>query len=209
MKILLVSATAFEVEPYMRDHPSTEVLITGVGIPSAMFQLTGKLLRQEYNLVIQAGIAGVYDNKIEKGAVVVVERDTFGDLGVYEKGSFRSLFETGLLDENDLPYKNGWLCNPHKLQEQLDLQKVRGLTINTLTDDPESITRIRNKFNADIETMEGAAFHYACLMLKVPFLQLRSVSNLVGERDKGKWNIQEAVTHLNYEISKTIRNLSQ
>lgn len=208
MKMLLVSATAFEVEPLLRENPPLDVLITGVGIPHAMFQVNRKLLQQDYDLVIQGGIAGAYDTKIEKGTVVVVERDTFGDIGVYEKGKLHTLFETGLLDPGDLPYKQGWLCNPYPLDQLDGLPKVSALTVNTLTDDQETIGRIREKFHADIESMEGAAFHYVCLMLRVPFLQIRSVSNLVGERDKGKWNMKESITHLNQEIKKIIRNLS-
>ena len=34
--------------------------------------------------------------------------------------------------------------------------------------------------------MEGAALHYACIMEHIPFIQLRAVSNFVGERDKNK-----------------------
>jgi futalosine hydrolase len=45
--------------------------------------------------------------------------------------------------------------------------------------------------------MEGAAFHYVCLTEKVPFLQLRAVSNYVGERNKKNWNIKLAIENLN------------
>ena len=45
--------------------------------------------------------------------------------------------------------------------------------------------------------MEGAAFHYVCLMKNIPFLQLRAVSNYIGERDKSKWKIAEAIEEVN------------
>ena len=49
-----------------------------------------------------------------------------------------------------------------------------------------------NKFLPVIESMEGAALHYVCLMEKIPFLQIRSISNYIGERDKKKWNMKDA-----------------
>ena len=54
----------------------------------------------------------------------------------------------------------------------------------------------RKKYNPAIETMEGAAFSYICAIEKINFLSLRSVSNLVGERDKSLWNIPLAIENL-------------
>jgi futalosine hydrolase len=44
-------------------------------------------------------------------------------------------------------------------------------------------------------------------MEKIPFLQLRSVSNVLGERDKSRWKISEALQHLNEELISFIRKL--
>ena len=52
--------------------------------------------------------------------------------------------------------------------------------------------------------MEGAALHYVCLQEKVPFIQLRAISNYVGERDKSKWKMQEAITNLHNELLKLL-----
>jgi hypothetical protein len=37
--------------------------------------------------------------------------------------------------------------------------------------------------------MEGAALHYMGRDLFIPFIQLRAVSNYIGERDKNKWKM--------------------
>ncbi len=52
------------------------------------------------------------------------------------------------------------------------------------------------KFGAEVESMEGAAFHYVCLQQKINFLQLRSISNRVGERDKSKWKLKRQLKTL-------------
>jgi futalosine hydrolase len=63
------------------------------------------------------------------------------------------------------------------------------------------------KFDADVESMEGAALHYVCLQQQQSFLQLRGISNAVGERNKEKWATGEAVTNLNKELKILIQNL--
>ena len=60
-----------------------------------------------------------------------------------------------------------------------------------------------------VESMEGAALHYVCLMEKIPFLQIRSISNLIGERDKTRWKIKEAMKSLNETLITLIQKLEK
>ena len=55
--------------------------------------------------------------------------------------------------------------------------------------------------------MEGAALHYACLMEGVPFLQLRSMSNYIGERNKKKWDMQVSISNLNNALIEIVKDL--
>ena len=206
MNILVVAATEFELGSFDRQNNSEDVLITGIGIPATIFHLTKKLYQKNYDLVIQAGIAGAFGDTLKTGSVVMVEKDTYGDIGIDEKENFKTLFETGLASENNFPFKNGWLLNQHEYFTHPTLPAVKGITVNKITDDATQIKNLAEKFRADIESMEGAAFHYVCLQQKVKFLQLRSISNIVGERDKEKWNIQEAILNLNIELKKIIQN---
>ena len=56
--------------------------------------------------------------------------------------------------------------------------------------------------------MEGAALHYICLQDEISFVQIRTVSNYVGERDKTKWKIKEAFENLNDELLNLIDQLT-
>ena len=47
-----------------------------------------------------------------------------------------------------------------------------------------------------LSEMEGAGVYYASLMERVPFFEIRTVSNAVGERDTSKWNSREALDTL-------------
>jgi len=47
-----------------------------------------------------------------------------------------------------------------------------------------------------VESMEGAAFMSTCLIHKVPFAQVRAVSNLVERRNRESWKMAEAIHNL-------------
>ncbi|MDQ6889166.1 MAG: futalosine hydrolase, partial [Bacteroidota bacterium] len=132
--------------------------------------------------------------------------DTFADIGIEENGKFHTLFEKGFAKEDDFPFKGGWLKNEQSFIEKIGLPLVKAITINKITDDKNLITQLREKFDARVESMEGAAFHYVCLQKHINFFQLRSISNTVGERDKSKWEMKEAISILNTELEKIVQN---
>jgi futalosine hydrolase len=41
----------------------------------------------------------------------------------------------------------------------------------------------------------------------IPFVQIRSISNYVGERNKQKWKLKEAVQNLNKELIRLVEGL--
>jgi len=200
MQILLAAATEYEIEPFMREHPSADILITGIGVPSTIYHLTRRIHLIDYDIVIQAGIAGTFLPEFELGKVVLVHADTFADIGVKSLDIFSTIFETGLADADHLPYTEGWLINLSPLFESNSYEKVKSITVNMITDNKDDIALMSLKYNAVLETMEGAALHYVCLQEEVPFMQIRAVSNYIGERDKRKWAMKKAIENLNKEL---------
>jgi futalosine hydrolase len=205
MKVLLVSATEFEIASYFKQKDTIDVLLTGVGIPIALYHLQKKITENRYNLVIQVGLAGAFTTKFELGETVFVNQDTFGDLGIEEKERFTPIFETDLFNKNEFPFENGWLVNKNKILQQSTLEVVKAVTINKVTDKGNIKQQLIDSFNPDIETMEGAALHYVCLHQNIPFIQLRAISNYVGERDKTKWKIDLAISNLHNELIKLLK----
>ena len=197
MNILYVSATAFEIAPFLNQQPAADFLVTGVGAPMTVYHLTKRLQQIDYDLVIQAGIAGSFSTSQPLGKVVFVNKDNFADIGISEQNNFSSIFEKGFMDENEVPFTKGWLENSEKRMDLFPIEKCSAITVNMVTDNAEHINMLKTKFDAQLETMEGAALHYACLLEKIPFIQLRSISNYVGERDKTKWKMKEAIENLN------------
>lgn len=214
MKLLLVAATDFEIDPILNERLSAgdagknvEILITGVGMPSTIYHLTKKLLQEKYDLVIQAGIAGSFTKKIKKGQVVLVKQDAFGDLGIEEKDEFKPVFNMDFSDKNKFPFENGILINKYEFLKITQLKLVNGVTINKISDRKKQAKILKKTFNADVESMEGAALHFVCLQLGIKFLQLRSISNYVGIRDKSKWKMKIAIENLNMELTRIINTI--
>ena len=209
MDILVVAATAMEIDPFLKRQTGTDHLITGVGVPACLYQLQKVLYSKKYDLVIQAGIAGVFTNNYVAASCVAVERDVFADIGVRENNKFINIFDMGFAGENDHPYKKGWIINNNRFLQCSPLEKVSAITVNTVTDD-ESINEInQQKYNATVESMEGAALHYLCAMENIPYLQLRGISNRVGDRDKSRWQIKEAILQLDAELVKHLELFNQ
>ena len=57
--------------------------------------------------------------------------------------------------------------------------------------------------------MEGAGFFYACKILDLACVQIRSISNHVIPRDKDKWKIQLAIDNLNISLTNYINYTHQ
>ncbi|MGB0861569.1 MAG: futalosine hydrolase [Saprospiraceae bacterium] len=213
MKILIVSATAFEIAPLhlkLKEHFSEEqpfqykknnleisILITGVGMTATAFAL-GRILSGEitFDLVINLGIAGAFDQNLQLGEVVQVVSEQFGDLGVEEAdGSFTDMFEMNLLQNDGAIFYENAIQNPN--EDISFLKKVKAITVNKVHGYSESISKIEKKYQADIESMEGAAVFYACKLSEVKFLEIRAISNYVESRNRANWNIPLAIDSLN------------
>lgn len=208
MQILVITATQSEIQPFINADTGIDVLITGVGVPATLYHLQKRMQQIDYNLIIQAGIAGTFNKDIQLGQVVLVNQDTFGDIGMEEKENFISIFETGFVGKNEFPFQDGWLVNADEMNKLSDLAAVKAITVNKVSDSELQKQQFIKQFNADIESMEGAALHYVCLQENIPFMQIRSISNFVGERDKTKWKMKEAIKNLNTQLQKLINNLT-
>src|SRR6476661_8893797 len=98
MKIYIASATILEIEPLL-DSPLLQehrLVITGIGGISAAYQLAKVVAVERPEFVIQAGIAGAFDESLPLGSVVVVKQDRLADLGVMENNQWKDVFDLGL-----------------------------------------------------------------------------------------------------------------
>lgn len=214
MRILLCAATQLELKPtlaFLKEkglEQKVEVLITGVGLVATTYSLTRRLTKGHPKLILQAGVAGALNEELALGQVVVVGSETIGDEGVAESGTFLSVFELKLADADQPPFREGRLVNESITEAtHVGLPVVKGVSVNQISTDLEQIDYYRDHLGADIETMEGAALHYVAGKERVPYLQLRAISNYIGERDKSHWRLREAVDNVNRETQKILTKL--
>lgn len=218
MKVIIVAATEKESllmkQAVKAEFPNNEnglsisFFVTGVGILTSCFSISKVLNDQKPDLIIQAGIAGSFDTKAVLADVVIVRDEIMADTGVEENGTFKDLFDLGLANEDVFPFFNKRLVNPRiESLNFLRLRAVTGITINEITTSLQRIEQYRAKYDPVIETMEGASFHYCCLQAGVSFIQVRAISNYIGERDKSKWSFQNAFKNLSNTVMLHLEQL--
>ena len=220
MKTLIVSATHLELKPllekaekidriddklssYHIDGNEFDLLCTGVGMVATSFHMGRVLSSHKYDRVINAGIAGSFEKNIPLGTVVEIVEDQFPEMGAEDGEHFLSLLDLELIEADDFPYQSGVLSNEQEIWD-LTYPKVKSITVNTAHGSEERIAKTEQRLRPQVESMEGAAFFYACKTAKIPCVQIRAISNYVERRDKASWDIPRAIQRLNTEILKLI-----
>src|SRR4030095_6913624 len=114
-----------------------------------------------------------FDPALVPGVVVHVIRDRLSEVGAEDDREFLTLQQMGLLGSAESPFKAGELVNaaPPANAALTRLPAVSGITVNTVHGNAASITAVVGRFRPQVESMEGAAFMYACLIHGVPFAQ--------------------------------------
>lgn len=212
MQLLLCASTEFEIKPTIElireeNIKDVDILITGVGMMATTYSLIKAIAQKKPDFILQAGVAGCLNEKLPLTKIVLVENENIGDLGVEENGAFNTLFDLRLLEKNSFPWSNGKLSNNVEALKSTGLTIVDGVTVNEISTDKNRIDYYRDRLSASVETMEGAALHFVSLQEKIPFLQMRSLSNFVGERDKSKWVMDIAIANLNIELKRIITKI--
>ena len=214
MKLLITAATDNELlaaqEIIAVSNHQITCATTGIGVTATAYHTTKLLLSESFDLAINIGIAGSFTKVYPIGAVVCPVKEYFGDSGVQTPAGFSSLFDEKLLSENTFPFVDGALKNnlsAELLEKIQTISQVTGLTVQMASGEQQRIDELWQRFGAEIETMESAAFFYVCLSQKIPFFALRAISNKVEVRDKTAWNIPLALQNLQNTLKQFLVNL--
>lgn len=190
-------------------------MLTGIGTTSTSYKLT-KIFNSSavvFDLAVNIGIAGSFSSDFPIGSVARVDKEFFGDLGFETYGGFQTLFDYKILDADTHPFKGGALYAPTLspvVEEAMSIyKKASAVTVQTVSGLPEKTIQLKKDFTAQIESMEGAAFFYVSILEKIPFIELRSVSNEVGERNRAMWNIPLALDSLKAAVKILMEALSE
>ena len=215
MRVLIVTAADIEIAPLAARLYGTstsgsrlktckhaghdvDVLTTGVGMVATGAWCSRVLAENRYDLALNFGVCGSFDRSLEPGEVVHVVSDRIAELGAEDDESFLTIQELKLLGENEFPFTGGQLLNLHPpTNATLNcLSPVNGITVNTVHGNERSIEAVTQRFRPQVESMEGAAFMYACMIHRLAFAQVRAVSNVVEKRSREAWKMSEAIHNL-------------
>ena len=215
MRILIVVATGMEVAPvvaklllasekgprlnaYAYLAHNVDVLTTGVGMVATSAWCSHAIGHSYYDLALNFGVCGSFDPECRPGDVVYVRSDRIAELGAEDDEAFLTAQELGLVGEDEFPSTCGQLLNLEPPDNPIirRLRAVDGITVNTAHGRDRSIAAVRARFNPHVESMEGAAFAYACLIHRLPHAQVRAVSNMVEKRNLDAWKLDDAIVNL-------------
>jgi nucleoside phosphorylase len=181
-EILILVPTEREAEFLARHGLRAE--ICGAGMAECAAASGYILASRRPDMAILAGVAGSYVDELVVGESVAVASETVADLGrVDPDGSFIPLFQK--------------TCQAGFVPEALPA--VHSNTVNVAG-------FISHSAGAVIENMEGAAFFAVCSRFGVPAMELRTISNRVGQPVTSE-NLTLAAQNLARTLAEIIRHL--
>lgn len=204
-RLLVVTAVEAEAAAVRAGCPGPErassVRVTSVGVGSATAAAaTARLLAvadaagTPYRAVICAGIAGGLVGRAAVGATVLGARSIAADLGAETAEGFVPVEQLGF-GRSVLAADEALLGAMAAALPEARVGDV--ITVNTVTGTAGAASALAGRFPAAVaEAMEGYGVACAAATGAVPFVELRTISNPVGPRDRAAWRIPAALTAL-------------
>lgn len=178
--LLLIAAT----EPELCGHPG---LVCGIGPVESAAATAAALAQDRPAAVLHVGVAGA--RGLEPGTIVVGAESLYSDIAAAVPVVSRAepdpallaAARTALPDAPCLPIVTSAAVSPRDAASRATL----------------------------VEAMEGFAVLRACALAGVPALEVRVVSNEIGEQDRARWRIPDALDALAVSLPRVIAALGQ
>jgi adenosylhomocysteine nucleosidase len=187
------------------------LLRSGIGKVNAAMSTTILLEKYKPDCIINTGSAGGFSPELNVGDAVISTEVRHHDVDVtafgYEYGQVPQLPAAFTADEK-------LITAAIIAAKELDnFQIVKGLiaTGDSFMEDPERVNYIRNKFeNLQAVEMEAAAVAQVAHQFGVPFVIIRSLSDIAGKQSEISFDqfIDQAARHSSALVMKMISALS-
>lgn len=183
-------------------HYEVQLLITGIGPVNVAQSLTASIYYRRPDLVWLIGCGGAYPKSgLKIGDFALASEEIWAEAGAYTEAGWKPL------DKIDLPYLikgSRYFYNCFPMSKRLNSLLARCilsllpncnikigpfLTTDATTGDIQRLSVLRQRFFGVCENMEGAAVAQVCTIYGIPCLELRCISNLVGNYDRESWEI--------------------
>jgi futalosine hydrolase len=181
----------------------TVVVAGGVGPGSAAataaWMLAVPAARDPFDVVVCAGIAGGFASRAPVGATVLAARSVAADLGADTPDGFATVASLQL-GQSTLDADRLYLDYLRRSLPDAVVGDV--LTVNTVTGTAERADSLLGQWpDAVAEAMEGFGVACAAQLAGAAFLELRTVSNPVGPRDRAAWRLDDALAALQRSVA--------
>jgi futalosine hydrolase len=197
--LLVVTAVDLEARALQPALPAATVAAVGAG-PAAAAAGTARLLAlaeadgEPYRAVVSAGVGGGFAGRADVGATVLASHSVAADLGAESPEGFIPLDVLGF-GATTAAADPALLAD---LRSRLPAAVVGAvLTVTTVTGTADSARALAVRHpEAVAEAMEGYGVACAALGAGVPFLEIRTISNSIGPRDRAAWRLPDALEAL-------------
>lgn len=189
--------------PDLTGPGGSEVIAGGVGSAAAAAATARALALAQaasapFGAVLSAGIAGSFPGRAEPGATVLASRSIAADLGAATPEGFLALAELGF-GASSVEADAALLAELRAALPEAVVGEV--LTVSTVTGTAAGRAELLHRHpDAVAEAMEGFGVAVAATQAGVAFAELRTVSNLVGPRERDAWQIGPALAALTRAI---------
>lgn len=161
-----------------------------------------------FDAVVSTGVAGGFAGRAEPATLVLADRVVLADLGADSPSGFLPLDELGLGGSTvHLPAATVARAAAG-LAAVAPLAVGPILTVSTATGTQQRADLLAARHDPVAEAMEGGGVLAAATAHGLPFLELRSVSNTVGPRDRSTWVLPDALALLGKAVATLLQVLS-
>jgi futalosine hydrolase len=179
--ILVVCALTQEL-PDFSSSDDVELLACGIGPAESAAATARALALHRYDAVVSAGIAGAFRGCANVGDARIVGEEFLADFGREDRSALDLPAGAALVQRVDA---SSLLL---RRARALPYPVVRGLTVTRITTTNATAQRLRDAYQADVESMEGFAVLRAAELAGVPAIGIRGISNIVGDRTASAWD---------------------
>jgi futalosine hydrolase len=180
--VILVVCALFPELRFAAERAGVEFFASGVGPVEAALATARKLAHEPYAAVVNAGIAGAFRTRAQIGDAVLVGDEQLADLGLEGGAPLHLPGGAALVEREQADAALVARC------VSSSLPAAGGLTVATVTTTDATAKRLEARYGADVESMEGFSVLRAAALAGVPALEVRGISNYVGDRARSEWN---------------------
>lgn len=157
--------------------------------------------------IIVFGVGGAYPSSGAKvGEVVVAKEEIAGDEGVFTQDGFKdaeyigipllktatSVIYSSFPAPEKLVKRSLQSLSSHQERDHGRIHVGTFVTLSTCTGTSVRAHEIEDRYHGLCENMEGAAVAQVAELGRIPWLEVRGISNIVEDRDLKKWDIPRA-----------------